>query len=256
MRTDVNIKLTNLFIVNYVTLKYSFIGGVNMQKNYFKAEDLAELLRNSAQSKFPERDAILILFCGTLGLTRQEISGLTISDIMNSDGTWKDAWITDKRYAYKGVERKVFMPPAIFTYLDQYVEWLYQLGLSGDNESAYRGFKPDFIFIRNDNKTPFSLLKRNHSRAEGLTSYHTRALDDKLEALLNNSSLIGSTSAAFRDGYIMQLNALGLPITKIMALTGFKTRNSVKKKIERLSCGVDEASSLILDSINQYRHIE
>ena len=130
------------------------------------------------------------------------------------------------------------------------------LGLSIDNESSYRGFKSDFIFIRNDNKTPFSLLKRNHSRAEGLSSYHTRALDDKLESLLNNSSLIGSTAAAFRDGYIMQLNALGLPITKIMALTGFKTRNSVKKKIERLSCSVDEASSLILDRINQCKNIE
>lgn len=224
-----------------------------MHKTFFNSDDIAHMLERTDTSNFPERDALLILFSSVLGLTRQEISGLKIADIMEINGQWKSRWQVNKAFAYKGIERVVYTPKKMVRYLDQYIEWLEQMGLKNGPANEYMGFRPDFIFIRNDNKNPFSLLKRNHNRAEGLVSYHTRALDDKFEAILNNSNLIGSTPSAFRDGYIMSLYGEGLSLPDIMTLTGFKTRHALKTKIARLAVSKTSVNEILLEKVTKKR---
>lgn len=221
-----------------------------MKRVFLDYRALSELLSNSLVSSFPERDALLILLPSVLGLTRQEISGLKIKDIIKSNGELKGSLQVDVNYAYKGVARTIPVSSNMHGYFSQYVEWLKGAGLDVGDDEYYRGFDPDFIFIRNDLKEPYSLLVRSHSRAEGLSSYHTRALDDKYTALLQGTPYSTATPSVFRDSFILNAYREGVSINDLMSLTGIKSRAALKRKIENYAVSSQDVSEFMLNKLS------
>lgn len=148
--------------------------------------ELRHLLRvTDATSRYPERDAVVLLLGHCLGLRITEISQITVADLMQPSGAWrKEASV--RAAISKGCQQRCVYPTnkTLLQAMDRYVEYRAKRGICATGESSYRGLHPHQPLIMSRRGGAYELNtkrrtllgsgRKDYKAADALQTYVTR----------------------------------------------------------------------------------
>lgn len=147
--------------------------------------ELRHLLRvTDATSRYPERDAVVLLLGHCLGLRITEISQITVADLMQPSGVWrKEASV--RAAISKGCQQRCVYPTnkILLQAMDRYALYRAQRGIGTSGETVYRGLQPHHPLIMSRRGGAFELNtkrrtigagRKDYKAADALQAYVTR----------------------------------------------------------------------------------
>ncbi len=219
-------------------------------ERFFDVKDIQELLDKNAGTSFGRRNAALIMGAVYWGLTAQELSLLSVNDVIAETGDFYMSWVLPKHTAYNGEERTCYTKEHMLDFFDNYAEWRKQNNIGLSNLAAYRNLDPNSKFFLNNRGEPYKLSPRKAGSGE----YQPRSMNEQLKRMIKRTGLHGATPSSFRDSFIRELYNNGCKWEDLMAVTGIKQKRTLERKVRRKELELEKIFKNLYSRVRNPRH--
>lgn len=189
-----------------------------------RPSDIRHVLRViEATSRWPERDALVVLMSVCTGMRCSEIARITVADILHADGRIR-AEVALRAAITKGCNPRIayFTHPKLIAAIARYVAGrvVKRVGLSG--ESTYCGLYPDLPIVYSSRKGGFSMVRKRRVLESGQEEDYAAAdgLESLFRRIYDKAGLPECSSHAGRRTFASTLLAKGVSSEDVSKLLG------------------------------------
>jgi len=198
---------------------------------------IRHLLRaTEATSRFPERDAVIILLGFSVGLRITEIAQITVADALFSHGRLRSE-VSLREVVTKGRRQRTvyFTGDKLIDALERYLAYRVDRGLGATLDNArYRGLNPDLPLILSRKGYPYSLNRKVRTSAAGeqVDYWAADSLQAYVTKLYRDAGLKGASSHSGRRSFATRLIARGATVEEVSLLLGHRSIDDSLRYIE------------------------
>lgn len=189
-----------------------------------KSDAVSKLLQDvEANSRYPERDAVVLLLGLTCGMRITEIARLRVSDVITPSGQIRSEVPLRASTTKGGRTRTVYLTHSqTRSALNRYLEVLHELRGGEGASRGYRGISPVAPLIVTETGHGYRLIKKRRKLVSGRTREYFAAdgLQAYVSALYRKLGMAGYTSHSGRRSFATQLVEQGHDIATVQALLG------------------------------------
>tara|TARA_B100002049_G_scaffold223617_1_gene194290 strand:+ start:5495 stop:6148 length:654 start_codon:yes stop_codon:yes gene_type:complete len=207
--------------------------------------DIQNVIDRNSKPPFAARNKALILASSYWLLTPVEICGLRLEDVMDMSGQFYNIWTLPNYVAQNGEAREIRTSTHIVKIFQKYIDWWIANDLYSSGRKAYQGRDPKAPFIVNDKYQAYALSKRSGNT----TSVLPIALNNKLNAMLDNAGMKGCTASSLRDSGIKLFYDAGARYNDLRDFTGIKTKKSLDGKIRPHEAELESVMNTLFRSV-------
>ena len=132
--------------------------------------DIRHVLRViEATSRWPERDALVVLLSVATGMRCSEIARVTAKDILQPDGAIKQE-VALRAAITKGARPRVayFTHPKLIAAIRRYIDYRIERRIGVSGEEAFAGICPDIPFVFSSRKGGFAMVRKTRILESGI----------------------------------------------------------------------------------------
>ncbi|MCX4030147.1 site-specific integrase [Endozoicomonas sp. SM1973] len=199
----------------------------------FDVEDVNLLLEQNSASPLGYRNTALIMGGVYWGLTPLELSSVTVSDVIASNGNFFRIWVLPEDRSFNKEAREVHTEDHVLPFFEKYTEFRVKAKWGMSNLHSYRGLDPNSKFFLNDKGAEYALTKRKPKKGEEKkpAMYQPRSMNEQLKRMIARTNLYGATPASFRDSFIKGMYEAGAGWSDLMKVTGIKQKRTLENKV-------------------------
>jgi len=198
---------------------------------------IRHLLRaTEATSRFPERDAVILLLGFSVGMRITEIAQITIADVLFSHGRLRSE-VSLREAITKGCRQRTvyFTGRKLIDALERYLAYRVDRSLGATlDDTRYRGLIPALPLILSRTGYPYSLnLKvRISASGEQLEYWAADSLQAYVTKLYRDAGLKGASSHTGRRSFASRLIYRGATVEEVSLLLGHASIDDSLRYIE------------------------
>lgn len=194
---------------------------------------IAHLLRvTEATSRFPERDAVILLLGFSVGVRITEIAQITVADVLFSHGRLRTE-VSLQEVITKGCRQRTvyFTGRKLVDALERYLAYRVDRGLGATLDvSRFRGLNPDLPLILSRKGYPYSLNLKVRTSASGdqVDYWAADSLQAYVTKLYRDAGLKGASSHSGRRSFATRLIDRGADVETVSLLLGHHLDDSMR----------------------------
>ncbi|MEM5406208.1 site-specific integrase [Paraburkholderia unamae] len=186
------------------------------------------LLRaTEATSRFPERDAVILLLGFTVGMRISEIAQITIADVLFSNGRLR-VEVSLREAVTKGCRQRTvyFTSQNLIDAIERYLAHRVERGLGTTlDNTRCRGLHPSLPVVLSRKGYPYSLNRKVRTSATGeqMDYWAADTLQSYVTKLYQEAGLKGASSHSGRRSYASRLIYRGATVEQVSLLLGHQS---------------------------------
>ncbi|WP_432262958.1 tyrosine-type recombinase/integrase [Cupriavidus sp. TMH.W2] len=189
-----------------------------------RSEVVPTLLQEiETQSRYPERDAAVLLLGLTCGMRITEIASLRLSDVLTKKGELRSEVPLRASTTKGGRSRNVYLTnPQTRLALSRYLETLHRFSGQIGTSQYYRGFNPVAPLIVAKSGKGYRLIRKRRTLVSGekVEYLASDGLQAYVSSLYRKLGMDGFTSHSGRRSFATQLVQSGEDIATVQTLLG------------------------------------
>lgn len=207
--------------------------------------DIRHVLRViEATSRWPERDALVVLMSVCTGMRCSEIARITAADILHADGRVR-AEVVLRAAITKGCNPRIayFTHPKLIAAIARYIGYRVANRIGVTGEPAYGELYPDIPFVFSSRKGGFSMVRKKRRLESGHEEEYAAAdgLESLFRRIYDKAGLPECSSHAGRRTFASTLLAKGVSSEDVSKLLGHTALDNTMPYLECSDRMLEEA---------------